>query len=85
MYRQSSSYLIELCVKGIQINKEVYPSIGKGGHAAIMVCCRINMVDTYSIRPQICHQARVERTLFCVSERILICELIGNAWILVSA
>lgn len=72
-------YLIELCIERVQIKKKIDANIGESGHTRIMIACRIDMVDTYSICPKICHQARVEVALGAVNERVVGCELVGNA------
>ena len=42
-------YLLDLCVKGIQIDKEINTSLCKRIHTARMVGTRVNVVDTDAI------------------------------------
>ena len=49
-----------------------------------MVGRGVNMVDSYSVRPKICQHVRVKRALFLVYERVLVGELVGNAYMYIS-
>lgn len=71
-------YLIKLCIESVQIKEQVDANVGESGHTRIMVACRVDMIDTYCICPQICHQARVEVALGAINERVVGRELIGN-------
>lgn len=43
------SYLIELRIESVEIEKQVDSHIRKGSHASIMVSRRIDVVDSYSV------------------------------------
>lgn len=71
--------LVELGVKGVEIEEQVDTARGKGSHAGIVITTRVYMIYPYSIGPQICHGGSVECTLSCISQRVKGGKLIGNA------
>lgn len=75
----SSTCLVELGIKGVQIEPEVYAVGGKSTHACIMVGSRVYVIDAYTIGPQVCHRGSVEHTLSHVGERVEGGKLVGDA------
>ncbi len=52
-------YLVELRIESVQIKEQIYSHVGESGHAGIVVLCRIHVVDSYGICPQVCHHVGV--------------------------
>ena len=73
------AYLIELGVKGVQVDKEINSHVSKCRHAAAVVGGRIDMVHAYGIGVEILHQLCIAFTLRFVDERVKRNELICNA------
>ena len=75
----SLTCLVELGVKGVEIEEQVDTSRGKGSHASVVIATRVHMIYPYSIGPQVCHGGSVECTLSCIGQRVEGGKLIGNA------
>jgi hypothetical protein len=78
--RRHKTDLFNLSVKGVEIHKQIDARIGKSRHAALVVGCRINMVDPDGIGPQLGHQGDVALALGRVDQRVMRGELICQAW-----
>ena len=72
-------YLLNLSSEGIQIHKQVYPSISKCRHAVCVVLSAVDMVDAYCVGTELLHQGSIELTLAVVDKRVIWEELIGNS------
>ena len=72
------AYRVDSRVECFQINKQVYSSICKGGHAAIVVCGGINVVYSNGIGAQSCHGSGIQLALCGIDERVSFGQLICN-------
>ena len=73
------TYLLQLSVKGIQVDKEVDSHVRKGLHTSAVVGGGVNMVHAYGVGIQFLHQLRIAFALCSIDERIKRDELIGDS------
>lgn len=74
-----TAYLLDLSVKGVEIDKQVNARIRKRIHAASVVGSGIDMVDSDAVDAQLGHASDVAFALIRVNERVIGDELIGDA------
>lgn len=74
------SYLLDLSVEGIQVDKQVDPGIRERGHAALVVPIGVHVVHTDRVGAQFGHASDVALALGGVDEGIVGCELVGDTW-----
>lgn len=79
-YAKWQTYLLDLSLKGVEVNKEVNASLCKGGHAADMVRAGINMVDADGVYAELGHASDVELALLGVDQGIVGRELVSHSW-----
>lgn len=57
--------------KGVEVDKEIDASIGKGGHARSVIGGWVYVVDTNRIGTELLHERRIKPALVGIDERIL--------------
>lgn len=72
-------YRLYLCREVVQVNEKIDASLGESVHAALVIGCRVDMVDTDGIGAQVFHLLRITLALVCVNEGIGGKELVGDA------
>jgi len=66
----SASYWVDLCGKGVEIDKEIDASIRKCRHARSVIGGWVYMVDTDRIGTELLHERRIKPALVGINERI---------------
>jgi hypothetical protein len=75
------TYRQDVGVKGVQVNHEVDASVGKGLHAAVVVCVGVDMINTQRVGAELFHETRISLALLGVNERVFRSKLVRDAYI----
>ena len=77
--KKTTTYLLNLCSKGIQVNEHVDTAVGKRLHTAVMRSIWVDVVDTNRVCAERLHESRVACALRGIDEWIVGNELVCNS------
>lgn len=76
--KAKETHRFDVRIKGVHVRKYIDASVGKGIHAAVVVCRGINMIDTDAVDSKIGHDLDIELALVRVDQRVGGGELVGD-------
>ena len=72
------TYGVDLGGESVEIDEEIYSSVGKCAHASLVVTVGVHVVDADRIGSQSLHEFRIVAALVVVDQRVIGSELVGD-------
>ena len=72
-------FRVQVGVEGVEVDPSVDAGVSEGGHAAVVVGGRVDVVDANGVGTEGLHQVGIEAALLGVDEGVIFGELVCDA------